>query len=364
MIKRGESMQKVYIDDLRPGMILAKDIFVSGQLISSKGLILSDISIEKFYQYKLVWIDVEDEVSEAFTESVKKDLSYNERVRKSPEFKKFKQRFDDAADTLKDTLNDVVEKNIPLDVDALLSPVMDTMQSLETKISVFDMMQNMRNYDDATYVHSLNVALICNIFSRWLDFSNEDTRIATACGLLHDVGKITIDKSIIQKPGKLTSAEYDIIKNHTKSGYDILIKQDIDEHIKNVALMHHERYDGTGYPNGLRGNEIDKFARLVAIADVYDAMTASRVYRDAMCPFEVISMFEEEGYQKYDTEYLIKFLDNIENTYLLNRVRLNNGREGEIVFINRDRLSKPTVKCGMDFIDLCIQKDLYIESII
>ena len=175
MIKRGESMQKVYIDDLRPGMILAKDIFVSGQLISSKGLILSDISIEKFYQYKLVWIDVEDEVSEAFTESVKKDLSYNERVRKSPEFKKFKQRFDDAADTLKDTLNDVVEKNIPLDVDALLSPVMDTMQSLETKISVFDMMQNMRNYDDATYVHSLNVALICNIFSRWLDFSNEDT---------------------------------------------------------------------------------------------------------------------------------------------------------------------------------------------
>lgn len=357
-------MRKVYIDDLKPGMILAKDIFVSGQLISSKGLIMSDKSIEKLHQYKLLWIDVEDEESQVFTKSVEMDLSYNEKVKRSPEFKAFKEKFDVATEKLKDTINDMVEKNISLDVDILLSPVMETMDSLETRISVFDMMQNMRDYDDATYVHSLNVALICNIFSRWLNFSNEDTRIATACGLLHDIGKITIDKSIIQKPGSLTSAEYDIIKGHTTEGYKILKNQDINEHIKNVALMHHERYDGSGYPSGLKGNETDRFARLVAIADVYDAMTASRVYRNAMCPFEVISMFEEEGYQKYDTEYLLTFLDNIENTYLLNRVRLNNGKEGEIVFINKNRMSKPTVKCGMDFIDLSIQKDLYIESII
>lgn len=357
-------MRKVYIDDLKPGMILAKDIFVSGQLISSKGLIMSDKSIEKLHQYKLLWIDVEDEESQVFTKSVEMDLSYNEKVKRSPEFKEFKEKFDVATEKLKDTINDMVEKNISLDVDILLSPVMETMDSLETRISVFDMMQNMRDYDDATYVHSLNVALICNIFSRWLNFSNEDTRIATACGLLHDIGKITIDKSIIQKPGSLTSAEYDIIKGHTTEGYKILKNQDINEHIKNVALMHHERYDGSGYPSGLKGNETDRFARLVAIADVYDAMTASRVYRNAMCPFEVISMFEEEGYQKYDTEYLLTFLDNIENTYLLNRVRLNNGKEGEIVFINKNRMSKPTVKCGMDFIDLSIQKDLYIESII
>ncbi len=357
-------MRKVYIDDLKPGMILAKDIFVSGQLISSKGLIMSDKSIEKLHQYKLLWIDVEDEESQVFTKSVEMDLSYNEKVKGSPEFKEFKEKFDVATEKLKDTINDMVEKNISLDVDILLSPVMDTMDSLETRISVFDMMQNMRDYDDATYVHSLNVALICNIFSRWLNFSNEDTRIATACGLLHDIGKITIDKSIIQKPGSLTSAEYDIIKGHTTEGYKILKNQDINEHIKNVALMHHERYDGSGYPSGLKGNETDRFARLVAIADVYDAMTASRVYRNAMCPFAVISMFEEEGYQKYDTEYLLTFLDNIENTYLLNRVRLNNGKEGEIVFINKNRMSKPTVKCGMDFIDLSIQKDLYIESII
>ena len=357
-------MRKVYIDDLKPGMILAKDIFVSGQLISSKGLIMSDKSIEKLHQYKLLWIDVEDEESQVFTKSVEMDLSYNEKVKRSPEFKEFKEKFDVATEKLKDTINDMVEKNISLDVDILLSPVMETMDSLETRISVFDMMQNMRDYDDATYVHSLNVALICNIFSRWLNFSNEDTRIATACGLLHDIGKITIDKSIIQKPGSLTSAEYDIIKGHTTEGYKILKNQDINEHIKNVALMHHERYDGSGYPSGLKGNETDRFARLVAIADVYDAMTASRVYRNAMCPFAVISMFEEEGYQKYDTEYLLTFLDNIENTYLLNRVRLNNGKEGEIVFINKNRMSKPTVKCGMDFIDLSIQKDLYIESII
>lgn len=83
-----------------------------------------------------------------------------------------------------------------------------------------------------------------------------------------------------------------------------------------------------------------------------------------MCPFKVISIFEEEGLQKYDVGYLMTFLDHIENTYLQNRVRLNNGKEGEIVFINKGHLDKPTVKCGMDFIDLSIQKELYIEAII
>lgn len=357
-------MRRVELSDLKAGMVTAKDVIDDNQLIVAKGVVLSDYAIDKLKTYSIMFIDVEDEISEAFTKSLEQDLSYSERVRKSPEFVRFKDKFDDAVDDLQNSMNDIVQKNKPLDIDVMLKPVMETMNSLESRISVFSMMQNMRSYDDATYVHCLNVALICNIFSRWLNFTNEQTRIATACGLLHDIGKMTIDKSIIQKPDKLTENEYEIIKQHTVAGYNLLKDYHIDLHIKNAALLHHERCDGSGYPYGLKRNQIDSYAKMVAIADVYDAMTASRAYRDALCPFEVMSVFEKEGLEKYDTRFLMTFVDNIENTYLLNRVRLSNGKEGEIIFIHRNRPDKPTVKCGMDFIDLSIQKDLYIKEII
>lgn len=357
-------MHRVGLSELKAGMVTAKDIIVDEQLIVSKGVSLSDSAIEKLKKYVILGIEVEDEDAKAFTESVEQDKSYSERVRNSPEFSSFKNKFNDAAEDLQRTINDVVEKNKPLDIDVMLQPVLETIDSLDSKISVFAMMQNMRDYDDATYVHCVNVALICNIFSKWLDFTGEETKIATACGLLHDIGKLTIEKDIIQKPGRLTEDEYEIIKQHTIAGYNLLKNYHIDLHIKNAALLHHERCDGSGYPYGLTRNQIDSYAKMVAIADVYDAMTATRVYRDALCPFEAVSEFEEEGLQKYDTKYLMTFLENIENTYLLNRVRLNDGREGEVIFIHKDRLDKPTVKCGMDFIDLAIQKDLYIEKII
>lgn len=357
-------MRRTKLSDLRPGMIVSRDVIQDGKLVVSKGVVLSAYSIEKLKRYVILSVDVEDEPSKAFTESIQEDLSYSERVKRSPEYAKFKEKFENAVEDIENNMNDVVQKNKPLDVDVMLEPVLDTMESLESRISVFDMMQNMRDYDDATYVHCLNVALICNIFSRWLGFSNEDTRIATACGLLHDIGKIAIGKEIIRKPSKLTDNEYEMIKQHTVSGYNLLKDYPIDLHIKNAALYHHERCDGSGYPYGIKGAYIDKYAKMVAIADVYDAMTATRVYREAMCPFKVISVFEEEGLQKYDVGYLMTFLDHIENTYLQNRVRLNNGREGEIIFINRGHLDKPTVKCGMDFIDLSIHRDLYIEAII
>ena len=128
--------------------------------------------------------------------------------------------------------------------------------------------------------------------------------------------------------------------------------------------MHHERCDGSGYPFGIRDSKIDPFAKMVAIVDVYDAMTSARVYRGPMCPFKVIDIFENEGLQKYDTHYIMTFLENIVNTYMLNRVKLNDGRVGDVVFVNRASLARPTIKCAHEFIDLSAEPSLYIEAII
>jgi putative nucleotidyltransferase with HDIG domain len=226
------------------------------------------------------------------------------------------------------------------------------------------MLHNLRDYDDSTYIHCVNVGLICHVFARWLRMSAEEANLATMSGLLHDVGKLMIPDEIIKKPGKLTSQEYRTVKKHCHAGYKILANLDLDKTVKNAALMHHERCDGSGYPYGLTGDRIDTYGKMVAIADVYDAMTSARIYRGPLCPFIAISVFENEGLQKYDARFILTFLQNIVNTYLLHRVRLSNGIEGDIVFINRDHLSKPTVKCGNKDIDLSQHPEIYVEAMI
>ncbi|MBQ3029386.1 MAG: HD domain-containing protein, partial [Lachnospiraceae bacterium] len=151
---------------------------------------------------------------------------------------------------------------------------------------------------------------------------------------------------------------------HPMEGYNILFESRFISSIQNASLMHHERVDGSGYPLGLKGNQIDKYAKMVAIADVYDAMTAARVYRGALCPFKVIEMFESEGLSMFDPEYLLVFMENIVQTYIKNWVRLSNGKEGEIVMLNKQKLSRPVVLCGTEFINLADHPEISIDEIL
>ena len=122
--------------------------------------------------------------------------------------------------------------------------------------------------------------------------------------------------------------------------------------------------DGTGYPNGLRSDQIDDYAKIVSIADVYDAMTAARVYRMPQCPFKAIEMFEAEGLQKYDPHFILVFLERVVSSYINNNVRLSDGRIGEVIMINPSKLSKPMVRIGQDYIDLSKEPKLSIKDLV
>ena len=129
--------------------------------------------------------------------------------------------------------------------------------------------------------------------------------------------------------------------------------------------MHHERCDGSGYPMAIKGDQIDRFAKLVMIADVYDAMTSARVYRDALCPFEVLSMFNTEGFKKFDPKYLMTFVEHVYQTYLNNNVRLNNKAIGKIVMMNQFSSTKPVIAFPDNtYVDLTKETDLFIEAIL
>ena len=300
-----------------------------------------------------------------FSESSSSEgLTSYERLKQSEEFKEFKKDFEECATKFQQDIDDIVNKRSDIDEAKMLEPIYALLKKGKTTSDVFEMLHNLRDYDDATYTHCINVALATNILAQWLKWDSNEIETATLAGLFHDIGKLTIPDSIITKPDKLTQDEYKLIRTHTHNGYEVLRDLDISSHIKNAALMHHERCDGTGYPLGLKGPQIDKYAKIVSITDVYDAMTSARHYRKPLCPFIAISMFEDEGFQRYDTEMILCFLENIVNTYLLDTVRLNTGECGEIVFINRTSLSRPTIKVGNDYVDLSKRPDVYIQEII
>lgn len=356
---------KIFTTQAMPGMTIAVDVYTADDhLIISKDTILTDKIITRLEFYSITDISIYTDADITTVESEYVQTSYYEEIKKNEAFHRFHLAYKNTLTDFKKTLDQIVTDKVDIDTDQLLADVNKILHQCNSNIELFNMLHCIRQYDDTTYIHSLNVAIICNIIGKWLNFSKEDLEVITLCGLLHDLGKLLIPSKIITKPAKLTDDEFTTIKTHTLRGYNILKSKHIDSRIKHSTLMHHERCDGSGYPYSFYSEQIDPFAKLVAIADVYDAMTCARVYRGPLCPFEVVNLFETEGYIKYDPKYIMTFLEGIVQTYIHNSVRLSNQMVGEIILINKLELSRPVVKSGNQFIDLSKQRDLTIEAII
>lgn len=358
-------MRRVNIHDLVPGMVTAEDIYnFNDQLILPKGTILNDQAITKLVMYSVLNLRIEEEVTlEPVDEIVAANTSYYDKVRATKEYVAFKEEFNRQLVQFQGLLNDIVKKNADPDVSSMLAGTLSLVETAKNSANLLEMLHAMKDYDDSTYVHSLNVALLCNLLAGWLRLSPEEVHLATLCGLLHDIGKLKVPDELIKKPAKLTNPEFERIKAHAKDGYILLKDKNVDVHVKNSALMHHERCDGSGYPFKVLADQIDPYAKMVSIADVYDAMTSPRVYRGPLCPFKVISIFEEEGLQRYESQYIMTFLEHIVNSYIMTDVKLSDGQVGKIVYINKHCLSKPTVQTADGFLDLSKEADLYIDAI-
>lgn len=366
-------MTKLATRDLKPNMMTAAPIFSkSGQLILPEHTLLTTQQILRLNFYGIEHIrvilpeEIQDPAVNELTGSGHEDIiSYSQKIRKSEAFQTFKADYNKKVELLEDSLNDILKKNTPIDSNLLISQMSSLYEGNLTTLSIFDMLHNMRQIDDSTYAHSINVALISRMLGEWLSFSPEDLDVLTLAGLLHDIGKCKIDPEIIAKPGPLSDDEFAIIKEHPRLGAEVLEHQDLDKRVKLAALMHHERCDGSGYPLGLFCDEISDFAKIISIADVYDAMTANRCYRKGLCPFEVIATFEREGLSKFDSRYISTFQNHIGDTYISNCVLLNDGTCGKIILMNRQILSRPTVHTSTDeYIDLMKHPELHIQAII
>lgn len=362
-------VKKIKVNEVRPNSILARDVVTkSGVVILAKNTMINNVNFTKLDQddvkYVYVWEDSIDDTLPAFNKT--EAYTVEEQIKPvvdKPEFKEFQGSYSENLETTKGSL-DIIGNGGAVDKSQLFEITKGIIQTINCKSDIFTYLSYLKDMKDYTYTHSLNVSLLCNMFSKWLNLSEEETEDLTVAGLLHDIGKLKVNPDILNKKGKLTKEEFDEVKKHPAIGYEIIKNMDLPEDVKEAVLMHHEKINGTGYPNGLKGEQISKYAKIVSICDIYDAMTSDRAYRGRLCPFHVIRNFERQNFGILDTEYLLVFLQNIAYTYVGSWVKLTNGKTAEIIFINQGQMSRPIVKAGDEFIDLSKNLDLDIENLV
>lgn len=367
------------LDEVKPGMITSAPVMTQrGQIIIDENVLLTKQLIARMHFYGIAEASVL-EINDSAKKAQKKDApaeppkeevpenepSYSQKIRRSSSFQQFQLDYTNDIVNFNNYLEDFKETKVLHYAKELTEIPKSLIAETRTSIQFFDMIHNLRTIDDTIYAHSLNVAMISRMIGKWLKLDDEQLDTLTLAAALHDVGKFLIPDEILNKEEKLTDEEFRLIKEHPVLGYELLKDQDINYHIKQSALMHHERCDGSGYPLGLTTNEIDNFALIIAIADVYDAMTAARKYRAPLCPFQVISEFEKDGLSKYKPKFILTFLQHIANAYQNNRVLLNDGRSAKIILLNQNHLSRPMIQLNDgSCIDLARKPELYIQAVV
>ncbi len=190
----------------------------------------------------------------------------------------------------------------------------------------------LKTADDYTYMHSVAVCALMIALSRKLGLDDDKTREAGLAGLLHDIGKMAVPSAILNKPGKLTDAEFISVKEHPEAGYKMLLEaKGVGKIALDVCLHHHEKIDGSGYPNRLSGDQISLYAKMGAICDVYDAITSNRPYKQGWCPAESLGKMSEWSKGHFDPVVFQAFIKSIGIYPVGTLVRLQSGRLGVVV---------------------------------
>ncbi len=227
--------------------------------------------------------------------------------------------------------------------------------------------------DEYTFVHSLNVGLLCGYLAQRLQPGHSEFAAAlTFGGLLHDLGKARVPQDVLNKPGRLTEEEFEIMKTHSVHGYDLALEAGITDHrVLSVIRNHHERWEGSGYPDCLRKDSIPLFARIAAVADVFDALTSRRVYKDPLSSREAVSMILESSDVSFDKKVVRALLLSVGLYPPGTMVELSDFSIGVVIGARNADIFRPQVHLSIDgdgrrppegsIVDLGVQKELSIR---
>jgi len=315
---------------LREGMVLGKSLRgKDSSLLLKQGQIIKTSYIVKIHKLGYSGVYIYDNLSEdIIIESIIDDelrMSAVKAIKDVYISSQFDKRTPDLGLT-KDIAAELVDKII---------------NSKDIIVNMIDL----KVFDDYTYYHSVNVAVLSLIMGVALNYTKTELYKLGLSALLHDIGKVFIDKNIIDKNGKLTTEEFNEIKKHPLFGYNYL-KDKFDLPTKSYlgALQHHEKFDGSGYPDHMIGMNISTFGRIIAIADVFDALTSDRPYRLAMLPSEAMEYIMGGTGSLFDPELVFLFTRKVAAYPLGTCVRLSNGATGIVIKNYEDVCMRPKIK--------------------
>jgi putative nucleotidyltransferase with HDIG domain len=227
--------------------------------------------------------------------------------------------------------------------------VENIMESITRNRDALVCLTQLKNRDEYTSIHSMNVCILCLAFGRHLRLSREQLQVLGVGALLHDIGKMRVPLEILNKPGRLTQAEFGIMKNHVIYGADILKDTaGLSPRAMKVVMEHHERFAGGGYPEALNGERISLLGQLAAIVDVYDAITSDRVYHNHMHPHEAIKKMYEWRARDFNKELLEKFIKCIGIYPMGSLVEVNHADIGIVISSNQETALKPAILLVLD----------------
>lgn len=313
---------------LKPNMVLAKPIYnEQGRILIQEGIHLTDSMIKRLIDQGITYVYVmSDLIKDVHVES---GISYKLRVEAA---EKVKQTFSEFKD-IQQTENAYLLSSQQNEIGMVVKDILNEINDYDEAISL---LADILIADDYTFQHSINVTIYSLAIGKKLDFSEAELLDLGTGAMLHDLGKIFIDKDILKKSGKLTYEEFEVIKSHTQLGFDFIRKKtNLPTVIAHCAFQHHERLDGSGYPRNLREDQIHKYAKVIAIADVFDAVTSHRIYREAMLPHEGLEILYAGVVDLFDQQMVEAFRDSVIAYPTGLTVQLNDGRIGVVVRQNK-----------------------------
>ncbi len=334
------------------GYEIAEDVLNDrGSLIITKNTIVNEAIRQKLIAFKVDRIEVCKQTNII-------DIVNNPKA----DIIEFKRKYQKSVNSVKVIINDLAAGR-GLDNEKI-NEISDSLyENMYSNIAVTECLNKIKLADEYTYSHCINVSLYSMLIGKWLELPESEIKLLMIAGILHDVGKSKIPTDILNKKGPLTQEEFEVIKMHPLLGFEIIKDNTgIKKKVKEAVLMHHEKENGTGYPFGIKSGSISNYAKIISIADAFDALTSERVYKKRQTPFDTFREFERIGIGEghYDPGILLKFIHNISQYYVGSRVRMSTGKFGEIVYVPPHNISDPVVKVDGSYIDLSAQRGMKI----
>ena len=368
-------VQKYDLNQLYAGMIVA-ELMTSedGKAILSQGTVLTNSLIRLLNQWGVEKVSIllperekSQQVESIEPDTVQEEKRIKEEVALPWSFDRaaFNAYYKETVELVKTAFNSIsLFREVP--VARMQELANQKIDPLVDAPGIMNHLLMIRHTHDYTFEHSVNVAILSGVLGKWMGIRGQELRDLIFAGLMHDIGKSQIPADVLNKPGKLLPKELDVMRMHASKGYYLLREvPQVPTVVMWAVLQHHERMDGSGYPLKLKGENIHKFARIISVADTYDAMTSDRVYRRRTTPYHVIDELFGQMHATLDPVVCSTFLYHVKDFMSGNIVLLSDGRQAKIVHPGNYPNGLPLVETADgQFVNLEKKREIKIYGLI